>query len=304
MKRRSDRVLDGWLWFAALLALALFMAFFIMLGTESRASVLRFGWRFVVTSVWDPVHSVFGALPFLYGTAVTSLFALVFGGLVGVCTAVFLVYFVRGWFRSWLGGAIELLAAIPSVVYGLWGLFVLAPWLQHTLEPWLGRWLGFLPLFQGVPYGVGYLAAGLILSVMILPTVTALSRDVLLAVPRDIHEGALALGATTQEMITHVALPYARSGIISALMLGLGRAVGETIAVTMVIGNRPEISASLFAPGYTMASVIANEFTEATTHVYLSALYEVGLLLFLLTVAFYVVARLFIRGIAKTEGNV
>lgn len=302
MRRLSDRLVRGWVWTAPLVIAALLAAFVIMLTVQSGPSLQRFGVRFALTSVWDPVHSIFGALPFLYGTVLTSLIAILLGGLVGVSTAIFLVYFVRGKVRAWLGTAVELLAAIPSVVYGLWGLFILVPWLQNTGEPALSRWLGFLPLFRGAAAGVGYLAGGLILAIMVLPIITALSRDVLLSVPRELQEAAYALGATPQEVIVKVVLPYARTGILSALMLGLGRAFGETIAVTMVIGNRPQIAASLFAPGYTMASVIANEFTEATSRLYLSALYEVGLLLLVATVLFYAVARVILRRPAHQRG--
>jgi phosphate transport system permease protein len=265
-----------------------------MLGNQSADSIAKFGIGFLVGTTWDPVHQIFGGLPFLFGTVVTSLFALVVAGIVGLEGAVFLSFFCHGIVRSSLGMLVELLAAIPSVVYGLWGLYVLVPWLQSTGEPYLHRYLGFLPMFQGSPLGVGYLAGGLILSIMILPTIVAMSRDVLLAVPKELSEAALALGATKFELIRLIALPYARSGIIGALMLGFGRAVSETIAVTMVIGNRPQMSSSLFAPGYTMASVIANEFTEATYHLYISALNEIGLLLLILTVVFYGIARLLV----------
>lgn len=301
MGRILDRLTSWWFWISALLIGTLLVLFFIMLGDQSGASISKFSWKFLFTSTWDPVHQIFGALPFLYGTAMTSLFAIVFGGVIGIASALFLVYFTRGRLRVILGTFIELLAAIPSVVYGLWGLFVLSPWLQNYGEPFLARVLGFLPLFHGMPVGVGYLAAGIILSVMIIPTVTSITRDILLAVPQDLHEGGLALGATEYEVIRNISLPYARAGIIGGLMLGLGRAFGETIAVTMVIGNRPEISASLFAPGYTMASVIANEFTEATSHLYISSLYEVGLVLLVVTILFFGVARLLIWRVSHVQ---
>lgn len=301
MRRFSDRLAQSWLFLSAVLIIVLLVLFFILLGNQSSSSIVHFGWKFVFSRVWDPVHQIFGGLPFLYGTTMTSLFAIICGGIVGIASALFLVYFSSGRLRGILGLLIELLAAIPSVVYGLWGLFVLAPWLQHTGEPFLAKVLGFLPLFKGMPLGVGYLAAGIILSVMIIPTITSIARDVLLAVPKELLEGALALGATRYELLRLIAIPYARSGIIGALMLGLGRAFGETIAVTMVIGNSPQISSSLFAPGYTMASVIANEFTEATTHLYLSSLYEVGLVLLVTTIIFYAVARLFIWQVTNSR---
>lgn len=295
MKRLFDHIVKLWVWIAAILTVTLLVLFAFMLGVRSTASIQRFSWKFLISSVWDPVHNVFGALPFLYGTALTSLIAIVLGGIIGLGSAIFLAYFVEGRMKSWIGGAIELLAAIPSVVYGLWGLFVLVPWLQLVGEPWLSKWLGFLPIFRGMPLGVGYLAAGIVLTIMILPTVTALSRDVLSGVPKDLEEGAYALGMTRYETIRRVMLPFARSGVIGALMLGLGRAFGETIAVTMVIGNRPQIAGSLFSPGYTMASVIANEFTEATTSTYLSSLYEIGFVLLVVTVFFYFFAHLLVR---------
>ena len=294
-----DRIAITWIWVSVLFIPLLVLLFLIMLGNQSADAIAKFGLRFLVGSTWDPVHQIFGGLPFLYGTVVTSLFALVVAGIVGLGAAIYLTYFARGKVRSSLGMLIELLAAIPSVVYGLWGLYVMVPWLQSTGEPFLHHYVGFLPMFQGSPLGVGYLAGGIILSIMILPTIVAMGRDVLMAVPKELHEGALAIGATRFEVIRVIALPYARSGIIGALMLGFGRAVSETIAVTMVIGNRPDISGSLFAPGYTMASVIANEFTEATYHLYISALNEIGLLLLLLTVVFYGIARLLVWRSAK-----
>ncbi len=253
-----------------------------------------FGGRFLVTSVWDPVAEHFGAVPFVYGTLVSSLLALVIAVPLGIGAAVFLAELAPAWVRSPVAFLVELVAAVPSVVYGLWGIFVLAPLLRTWVEPALARTLGFLPLFQGPPYGVGMLAAGIILSIMVVPFITAVSREVLLAVPTSQREAALALGATRWETTRLAVLRYGRSGLIGAVLLGLGRALGETMAVTMVIGNRPEVALSLFAPGYTMASVIANEFTEATSDLYLSALIEVGLLLFVLTVAVNGLARLLV----------
>src|SRR3990172_803736 len=247
-------------------------------------SVKAFGWRFPVTSTWDPVASSFGALPFVYGTVVSSLLALLIALPLSLGAAIYLAEFAPPTIRSAIAFLIELLAAIPSVVYGLWGIFVLAPWLRQWVQPALGASLGFLPLFQGPPYGVGMLAAGLILAIMIVPFITAVGQEVLLAVPNVQREAALALGATRWETTRLAVLRYGRSGLIGAVLLGLGRALGETMAVTMVIGNRPEISTSLFAPGYTMASVLANEFAEATSDLYLSALIEIGLLLLGVTI--------------------
>ncbi|MBX6396248.1 MAG: phosphate ABC transporter permease subunit PstC, partial [Alicyclobacillaceae bacterium] len=236
-------------------------------------------------------------------TVVTSLLALLLVSGVGIGSAIFLTQYVRGWIASVMGFLIELLAAIPSVVYGLWGIFVVAPWLRSTVEPWLGDHFGFLPIFRGAPLGVGLLAAGFILAIMILPTVTSLSREVMATVPPALKEGALALGATHWEMIRSTVLPYSWPGIVGALMLGLGRALGETMAVTMVIGNRPEISASLFAPGHSMASVIANEFTEATSQIHISALSEIGLLLFLITALFSLLSRWMVLRLMARAGR-
>jgi phosphate transport system permease protein len=266
-------------------------------------AITRFGLGFVIGMEWDPVSGQFGALTFVFGTLVSSIIALVIGGPLGIGAAVALSELLRGPIRSVLSALVELLAAIPSVVYGLWGIFVLAPILRSTVEPALRSSLGFIPLFSGPAYGVGMSAAGLILVVMILPTITAISRDVLLAVPMAQREGMLALGATQWETIWGVVLPTARSGIIGGLVLGLGRAIGETMAVTMVIGNRPGISASLFAPSYTMASVIANEFAEATSDLHLAALLEIGLLLLVVAIIVNAVSRFLIWRMTRGSGT-
>jgi phosphate transport system permease protein len=261
---------------------------------ESWPAIRQFGWRFIVTSNWDPVAESFGALPFIYGTLVSSFLAMLIAVPLGIGAAIYLAELAPFWIRPPVGFLIELLAAVPSVVYGLWGIFVLAPFLRVWVEPALGRTLGFLPLFQGPPYGVGMLAAGIVLAVMTVPFIATVSREVLLAVPNTQREAALALGATRWETTRIAVLRYGRSGLIGAVLLGLGRALGETMAVTMVIGNRPEISTSLFAPGYTMASVLANEFTEATSDLYLSALVEIGLLLLGVTIVVNAFARLLV----------
>jgi len=277
---------------------ATFLGLMLLLGSvltiTALPAVARFGWRFPFTSTWDPVAEQFGGLPFIYGTAVSSLLALLLAVPLGIGAAIYLVELAPAGLRAPIGFLIELLAAIPSVVYGLWGIFVLAPWLSHQLEPALETWLGFLPLFQGPPYGVGMLAAGIVLAIMIVPIITAVAQDVLRAVPDHQREAAIALGATRWETTRLAVLRYGRSGLIGAVLLGLGRALGETMAVTMVIGNRPEIAASLFAPGYTLASVVANEFTEATSDLHAAALVEIGLLLFVLTVLVNVAARLLV----------
>ena len=277
-------------WVVLLLAAGLVAA----LGWESWAAIRAFGLRFLITSHWDPVAGEFGALPFIYGTLVSSLLALLIAVPLSLGAAIFLAELAPAWIRPPVAFLIEMLAAVPSVVYGLWGIFVLVPWLRDWVQPALGRTLGFLPLFQGPPYGIGMLAAGLILSIMIVPYITSVSREVLLAVPGSQREAALGLGATRWETTRIAVLRYGRSGLIGAILLGLGRALGETMAVTMVIGNRPEVSISLFAPGYTMASVLANEFTEATSDLYVSALVEIGLLLLVVTVLVNGLARLLV----------
>lgn len=265
----------------------------------SKASLVEFGLGFVFSSDWDPVRDRFGALPFIWGTVVSSLLALVIAVPISLGVAIFLSELAPDWLRGPVGFLVELLAAVPSVVYGLWGVFVLAPWLREDVEPLLAKLFGFLPFFQGPHQGFGMLAGGIILAIMITPTVSSVSREVLRAVPGPLREGALGLGATRWEMVRVAVLPYARSGLVGAVILGLGRALGETMAITMVIGNRSEISLSLFAPAYTMASVIANEFTEATGELYLAALAEIGLLLFVVTVLLNVLARLLVWRVGR-----
>jgi phosphate transport system permease protein len=250
---------------------------------------------FVTSQRWDVVRETYGALPFIYGTLVTSAVALVIALPVSVGLALFLTEMSPPRLRSIVSFPISLLAGIPSVVYGLWGLFVLVPILRHDVEPFLTRHLGFLPLFRGAPIGLGYLAAGMILAIMILPTITSIAIEVLRTVPLALREAALALGATRWEAIRMAVLPYARAGIVGATILGLGRALGETMAVTMVIGNAPAISASLFAPGYTLPAVIANEFAEASSESHTAALAGLGLILFAVTLLLNIVARLLVR---------
>jgi len=279
----------------------LIIGLFVTLVHGSWQSIVAFGPSFIWSSAWDPVTSKFGALPMIYGTVVTSLVAIVLAAFVGIMAAVFLADFAPRWLSAPLSFLIELLAAVPSVVYGLWGLFVLAPFVRTAIGPALQHVLGWLPIFSGPIYGVGLLTGGLILALMIVPTVTAISRDVVAAIPRDLREASTALGSTKWETAIRVVLPAARVGIFGACILALGRALGETIAVTMVIGNRPEISASLFAPSYTLASVIANEFTEATTDVYISALIELGLILFFVSVIVNAIARFMIWSVRGSE---
>jgi phosphate transport system permease protein len=266
----------------------------------SAAGRQAFGLGFLTSSAWDPVARLFGGAPFIYGTLMTSLFALLFAAPLGVGAAIFLVEIAPRWLRTPVGFLVEMLAAIPSVIYGLWAFFVLVPIIRSQVEPFLRKTLGFLPLFSGPAYGVGYFAAGLVLTVMILPTVTAISQAVLITVPRAQREGAYALGATRWEVISGITIPAARAGVFGALILGLGRALGETMAVTMVSGNRPEISPSLFALGDTMASVIANQFTEASYQLYTSVLIYIGLVLFVLTVLLNMVARWLVIRIGRS----
>jgi phosphate transport system permease protein len=279
---------------AALALVLIVLAMVVEMARAALPSFKAFGWRFLYTTKWDPVAENFGALPFVYGTLVSSVLALALAVPLGIGAAIYLAELAPFWIRPPIAFLVELVAAVPSVVFGLWGVFVLAPWLRTWVQPALGASLGFLPLFQGPPYGVGMLAAGIILSIMIVPFITAVSREVILAVPNTQREAALGLGATRWETTRMAVLRYGKSGLIGAVLLGLGRALGETMAVTMVIGNRAEIAISLFAPGYTMASVIANEFTEATSDLYLGALVEIGLLLFGLTVIVNTLARLLV----------
>jgi phosphate transport system permease protein len=253
----------------------------------------QFGLSFLTESSWDPVNQAYGAAPAIYGTIVSSIIALLVATPLALGVAIFLSEFAPRWLRQPVAFLVDLLAAIPSVVYGLWGIFVLVPLLRDHLMPFLANTLrlGETPFFSGPAYGPSILAAGLILAIMVLPYISAVSREVLLAVPRSQREAALALGATRWEMIWGAVLPYAKSGIVGGIILGLGRALGETMAVTMVIGNRHEIAASLFAPGYTMASLIANQFTEATEQGQIAALLAVGLTLFALTFVVNAIAR-------------
>lgn len=262
-----------------------------------RESVLprhKFGFSFFRTSVWDPVFEQFGALPFIFGTLVTSAVALLIAVPLGIGAAIFLAELAPIRLSDTLEFFIDLLAAVPSVIYGLLGVFIVVPIMRGYIQPALKSTLGFLPLFQGPAYGVGFLTAGIVLAIMVIPYIISVSREILLSVPRDQREAALALGATRWEATWKVVVPFARAGITGSIFLALARALGETIAVTMVIGNTPTVSASLFSPGYSIAAVIANEFTEATGDLYLQSLIELGLVLFLLTFILNGLARLLI----------
>ena len=276
-------------------------AMIVALADNSWLSIKQFGFRFLTTQTWDPIKGEFGALPFIYGTVVSSLIALLISVPLSLGIAIFLVEQAPTALSRPIGFLVELLAAIPSVVYGLWGIFVLAPFLRVYVEPPLAKWFGWLPLFQGSITGIGLLTGGLILAIMVTPIISAVVRDVLTAVPSSQREAALALGATKWET-TRVVLTNGAPGIAGAVILGLGRAVGETMAVTMVIGNRPKISASLFEPSYTIASAIANEFTEATQEIYLSALVELGLILFMVTFVVNAIARFLVWNVTRKAG--
>jgi phosphate transport system permease protein len=281
----------------AISVIAVMVLFFYELTSRSHLSIARFGFKFFTGETWDPVSGDFGAMPFIFGTLVSSLLALIMAVPLAVGVAVFITEMCPARLRATISFTVELLAAIPSVIYGLWGIFVLAPLLHSVVEPRLAQYFSWTGFFTGPAYGVGMLAAGIILAIMIIPIIASITREVLVAVPQSQREAALALGATRWEMVRLAVLRNARVGIMGAIILGLGRAIGETMAVTMLIGNRAEVSRSLFAPAYTMASVIANEFSEATDDLYLSALVEVGLVLLIVTVIVNALARLLVWSI-------
>lgn len=295
----GDRVFHLLLWICAAAVPALLLAIVLELATSAWPSIGRFGWSFLTSTVWDPVSETYGALPMIVGTVISSLVALALAVPLALGVAIFLTEFAPGWMREPVARMVELLAAIPSVVYGLWGIFVLIPFLREYAVPFLQRLLGWTPFFSGTSYGSSMLAAALILAIMILPYISAVAREVLLSVPGDQREAALALGATRWEAVWTAVLPYGKTGLLGAVVLGLGRALGETMAVTMVIGNRHEISLSLLQPGYTMAAAIANEFAEAVTELHLAALFEIGLILFVVTVTVNAVARLLVWRVAR-----
>jgi len=284
--------------FASAIVLICALVFFELYRSSALARQ-QFGWRFLWSRTWDPVALEFGALPFIYGTLVTSILALTLGVPLGIGASIFLAELAPPRTSDGLAFLIELLAAVPSVIYGLLAIFTLVPFIRDYVAPVLKAVFGFLPFFQGPSYGVSLLAAGAVLAIMILPFIISISREVLLAVPREQREASLALGATRWETAWLVVVPYAKAGIIGSIFLALARALGETMAVTMVIGNDPKINASLLAPGYSIAAVIANEFSEATSDLYLSALIELGLVLFCITIIVNALARLLILGITR-----
>lgn len=287
----------------ALSIIAILLLMLYEMVSTSKATLAKFGLDFITGRDWDVVQENFGALAFIFGSIVTSVLALAIATPLSVGTAVFISEVAPRKIGSVIGALVELLAAIPSVIFGLWGVLVMAPWLQSTLQPFLAKHLGFLPFFQGPAYGVGILAAVIILTIMIIPIITSLTKEVLAAVPQSQREAAIGIGATKWEMIRIAVLPYGKSGILGAVILGLGRAIGETMAVTMVIGNSPTISWSLFSAGYTMPSVIANEFAEASSTFHSSALMEVGLLLLIITLVINVLARLLLWGMNRNQAK-
>ena len=298
---RGDRVFQIVITAFAVSIPVLLVIIAISIGLAAWPALSKTGLSFLTDSKWDVAAGEFGAAPAIFGTIVSSALALIIATPLALGVSIFLSEIAPKWLRQPVGFLVDLLAAIPSVVYGLWGIFVLIPLLRDPVGPFLrdALGLGHTPFFSGPNYGYSMLAAGIILAIMILPFISAVTREVLLAVPRSQRDAALALGATRWEMIRDAVIPYARSGIIGGIILGLGRALGETMAVTMLIGNRPEISASLFAPGYTMASLIANEFSEATSDAHLSALMAVGAVLFAVTLIVNALARWLVWRVTK-----
>lgn len=285
---------------SALLVPLVMLAMGFDLAWSSLPALKQFGWQFFFTEDWNPVAQSFGAASSIFGTLVSTLIALLIAGPLGVAIALFLVELTPPGISRVVGTLVELLAAIPSIIYGMWGLFVLAPFMATYIQPFLGRYLGFLPLFSGPPLGVGMLTAGIILALMVLPYISALVRDVFLLVPGVVKESAYGLGSTTWEVTYRVTIPYGLVGLIGAMFLGLGRALGETMAVTFVIGNAHRLSLSLFAPGNTIASTLANEFSEATEPLYISSLVALGLVLYLITYLVQVVSQMMLRRLYRS----
>jgi phosphate transport system permease protein len=299
-RRLSDVTFQGVTALFVLLTVASVFGIAWVLISYSLPSLATFGFHFLTNQAFDPVHNIYGVAPAIFGTLVTSFFAIIFAVPIGLGAAIFLVEFCPRMLRPTLSFIMDMLAAVPSVVYGLWGFLVMAPWLINTGEPWLHKYLGFLPFFNGQMHGLGLLAAGMILVIMILPLIISVSREVMLTVPRSQREALLALGATRWEVIRHAILPGARVGIVGGIILALGRALGETMAVTMVIGNQAATpSWSLFNTGYTLSSVIANQFGEATPGLFLSAVIEAGLLVFVITLIANTLARLLVMRVGK-----
>jgi phosphate transport system permease protein len=301
-RRPGDLIFRGITVLFVLIVLGIVVGIAWVLVTSSWPTIQTFGLGFLTHDAFDPVHNVYGVAPAIFGTLVTSAFAILLAVPVGVGTAIFLVDYCPRWLRAPMTFLVDALAVIPSVVIGLWGFLTFAPWLLSTGEPWLQKHLGFLPFFQGIPHGLGLLAAGCILTVMILPIMTAITREVMQVVPVSQREALLALGATRWEVIRYAVLPFSRVGILGGAILALGRALGETIAVTLVIGNQAAPpSLSLLNTGYTLSSVIANQFNEATPGLFMSAVMEAGLLLLIITLITNVLARLLVARLGQTR---
>jgi phosphate transport system permease protein len=300
----GDKVFPKMSLLFALVVIGILVGMIVVLGIDALPAIKEFGWSFFTSQTWDPVTEEYGALPAIAGTLLSSFIGLLIAVPVSLGAAVFLVELAPSWIRSTGSFLIEMLAAIPSVIIGLWGLFVLVPFIRDPIEKRLGSYLGFLPLFQGPPFGVGFLAAGFILAIMVVPIISAGSRDAMRAVPDTQREAMLALGATRWEMISRSVIPYCRSGLVGGVILGLGRALGETMAVTMVIGNGYRLTTSLFSPGSTIASKIAGEFAEASTSLIMGSLVELALILFGITLLVNVAARLLVWRLTavKVEG--
>ncbi len=292
---RGDRAFRGLTLIFSLMVPMVVLAIGVQLALSSWPAVSHFGWRFFFSQEWDPVLKNFGAASSIFGTLISTLIAMAIAVPLSLAIALFLVELAPPKVRGTAGTLIELLAAVPSIIYGMWGLFVFAPFMAHWVQPLLGETLGVLPLFQGPPLGIGMLTAGIILALMVLPFISAIARDVFELVPPVIKESAFGMGATTWEVTYKVTIPYGLVGIIGAVFLGLGRALGETMAVTFVIGNAHRISASLFAPGNTIASTLANEFSEATEPLYVSSLVALGLVLYLITYLVQVISQMMLR---------
>jgi len=299
----SDRIFRFLVAGSAFLILVAILGLVLELVRNSQLSLAKFGWGFLFSAEWNPVTESYGALSSVYGTLVSTIIAMVLAVPLSVVIALFLVELAPPLLGKIVGNAIELLAAVPSIIFGMWGLFVFAPFMADHVQPLLADTLGFLPLFQGPPMGIGMLTAGIILALMILPFISAVMRDVFRMVPEVVKEAGYGVGGTTWEVTRKITVRYGLSGLLGAVFLGLGRAIGETMAVTFVIGNNHEISASLFSAGNSIASTLANEFTEASEPLYMSALVELGLVLFAVTFVIQVIAHLWLKRVRRQSGG-
>jgi len=291
----GDRIFSNLTLLFSIIMVVILLTLIIILIIDAFPSIKKFGFSFFTSQSWNQVQESFGALPAIFGTLVSSLIGLIIAVPISIGASIFLIEIAPNWLREPIAFLIEILASIPSVIIGLWGLFVLVPFIRSPVESWLGSNLGFLPLFQGPPFGVGFLSAGIILAIMIIPIITSLSREAIRAVPDNQREAMLSLGATRWETVRRAVLPYSRSGLVGAIILGLGRALGETMAVTMVIGNSYNLTSSLFSPGVTIASKIASEFNEASNELLVSSLMALALVLFIITLLVNITARLLVR---------